>query len=66
MLNNWSLNEAKLRRPRRNSQGNGFRLDVAEELSSQDLLLTEDDELDVKDFLAKTDLWLKLLKRESS
>jgi hypothetical protein len=32
----------------------------------RDLLLTEDDELGVHDFLAKMDLWLKLLNRESS
>ena len=32
----------------------------------RDLLLTEDDELDVKEFIVKMDLWLKLLNRESS
>jgi hypothetical protein len=32
----------------------------------RDLLLTEDDELGVHDFLAKMDLWLRLLNRESS
>jgi hypothetical protein len=32
----------------------------------RDLLLTEDDELEVNDFLAKMDLWLRLLNRESS
>jgi hypothetical protein len=32
----------------------------------RDLLLSEDDELGVHDFLAKMDLWLKLLSRESS
>ena len=32
----------------------------------RDLLLTEDDELGMNDFLAKMDLWLKLLSRGSS
>ena len=32
----------------------------------RDILLAEDDELDDEVFLAKTDVWLKLLKREFS
>lgn len=32
----------------------------------RDLLLAEDDELDAEAFFAKTDVWLKLLKREFS
>lgn len=32
----------------------------------RDVLLAEDDELDADVFLAKTDVWLKLLNREFS
>jgi hypothetical protein len=32
----------------------------------RDVLLAEEDELSVQDFLAKMDLWLKLLRREPS
>jgi len=32
----------------------------------RDILFEEGDELDAEDFLAKTDVWLKLLKREFS
>jgi len=32
----------------------------------RDVLLAEDDELDAEAYLAKTDVWLKLLKREFS
>ena len=32
----------------------------------RDVLLAEDDELDAEAFVTKTDVWLKLLKRESS
>ena len=32
----------------------------------RDLILAEDDEIDVQEFLSKMDLWLKLLRMEFS
>lgn len=43
-----------------------FALTLKETSTLRDLLLTENDELETKEFLAKMDVWLKVLRKESS
>ena len=43
-----------------------FALDLPKGSMLRDLLLTEDDEMDVDEFIAKMDVWLKLVSREPS
>ena len=43
-----------------------YAVDLPKDSRLRDLILAEDDELDAEEFLAKMDLWLKLLRMEFS
>lgn len=57
----YSKRKIDIRRIRRFAQE---RLPIDSPL--RDVLLAEKDELSIQDFLAKMDVWLKLLRREAS
>ena len=43
-----------------------FALSLPREATLRDLLLTEEDQMNTDEFLAKMDIWLKILKTEPS
>lgn len=61
------ISERSVLRSKVNIKGlKAFALGLPTDSRLRDLILTEDDELDVNEFLAKMDLWLRLVRMESS
>ena len=59
-----AINESVLKHKVNIKGVKAFALDLPKNSRLRDLILSENDEMDVQEFLSKMDLWLKLLRME--